>query len=258
MLTYERWNKKVLLITVRTYPVPARKSIEVSCTAGITDDGKWIRLFPVPYRWLSPDKRFGKYQYIEANVAKAESDTRPESYKMDLDSIRILSKPIPTANKWEARKAKVLSLKSRSLCALQSERDRNKEPTLGLFRPTITGLRIEPTSGKWSEEQLGWLRQYPLFGNAPTSELEKLPFNFSYDFKCDEPDCRGHILSCTDWEMGAAYWSWKRKYGASWETKFRERFETEMALVKDTHFFVGTLSTHPSEWIIVGLFYPPK
>lgn len=258
MSGYERWRKQTVLITVRTYPVPTRSSVEVSCTAGITDDGKWIRLFPIPYRWLSPDKRFRKYQYIEANVTKAESDTRPESYKIDIDSIKILSKPMPTDNKWEARKAKVAPLKSCSLCALQSERDRNKEPTLGFFKPTIARLKIEPISGEWSKEELGWLRQYTLFGNAPKNELEKLPFNFSYEFKCDEPDCHTHTLSCTDWEMGAAYRAWRYEYGTKWEQKFRDRFETDMALVNDTHFFIGTVRTHPDAWIIVGLFYPPK
>jgi len=87
--------------------------------------------------------------------------------------------------------------------------------------------------------------------------LEKLPYDFYYEFKCDEPDCKGHSLSCTDWEIGAAYWQWKNKYGDKWEDKFRETFETKMILGKDTHFFVGTLRTHPDVWIIIGLFHPP-
>ena len=65
------WVAKRILITVRTYPVPARKGIEVSCTGGITDDGKWIRLFPVPYRFLEEDRRFTKYQWISVSVTKA-------------------------------------------------------------------------------------------------------------------------------------------------------------------------------------------
>ena len=259
MTSYQRWTKKRVLITVRTYPVPTKKSIEVSCTAGITDDGKWIRLFPIPYRFLDSDKRFRKYQYIEANIAKAESDPRPESHNLDIDSIEILPGAIPPDNKWKARKDEIFPLKARSLCSLQYERDLNKEPTLGFFKPkVISGLRMEKTSGKWSEEEVARLRQYPLFGNAPQIELEKIPFIFSYAFSCDDPNCCTHILSCTDWEMGAAYRAWRVKYGASWERKFRDRFETEMILEKDTHFFVGTMRTHPDAWIIVGLFYPPK
>ena len=26
----------------------------------------------------------------------------------------------------------------------------------------------------------------------------------------------------------------------------------------DTHVFVGTVHKHPKNWVIVGLFYPPK
>lgn len=259
MTTYERWIKKKVLITVRTYPVPSRKSIEVSCTAGVTDDGEWIRLFPVPYRFLDRDKRFSKYQYIEADVTKAQSDTRPESFKINIESIDILSQPISTKDMWERRKVIVFPLKSDSLCSLQAERDLNGYPTLGFFKPrTISRFKIERCNNEWSESELTSLRQYPMFGDMPRTELQKLPYDFSYNFRCVNPDCRGHELKCTDWEMGASYWSWRSKYGNKWESKFRDRYETDMILGRDTHFFVGTLSTHPGEWIIIGLFYPPR
>jgi hypothetical protein len=56
----------------------------------------------------------------------------------------------------------------------------------------------------------------------------------------------------------ASYRAWRRQYGDEWEAKFRHRFEMEMIEKNDTHFFVGTIHQHPSSWIIVGLFYPPK
>jgi hypothetical protein len=88
--------------------------------------------------------------------------------------------------------------------------------------------------------------------------LEKIPFKFYYRFRCDEPGCNGHRLSCVDWELGQAYRSWRRKYGPEWEEKLRLRFEKEMIGRYDTHFFVGTVRVHPASWIIVGLFYPPN
>lgn len=256
----ERWGRKKVLITVRTYPAPSRSSIEVSCTAGIDEDGHWIRLFPVPYRFLDSDKRFTKYQVIEANVTRAQSDPRPESYKLDIDSIKIVPESrLPTTDKWAARKSAVETLITPSLCYLRSERDQKQEPTLGLFKPkTITAFRIQQTSSSWSEADLAKLKQSTMFGNVPTTELQKLPYDFSYAFRCDDPNCRGHELMCTDWEIGASYLAWRRKYGSGWEAKFRNMYETEMILGKDTHFFVGTLRTNPGEWIIVGLFYPPK
>ena len=76
---HHRPERKRILVTVRTYPTPARKGVEVSCTGGITDRGDWIRLFPVPYRRMAPNQRFKKYQWIDVEVTKA-SDARPESF----------------------------------------------------------------------------------------------------------------------------------------------------------------------------------
>src|SRR4030042_4004516 len=256
METYEKWVKKKVLITVRTYPVPSRKSIEVSCTAGITEDGEWIRLFPVPYRFLTQDKRFVKYQYIEAEVTKSHSDFRRESYKLNVDSVNILGQKLSTENKWLKRKDIIFPLMSDSLCSLKSERDTNKYPTLGFFKPrVITGLKIESTIDQWNDDELTSLRQYPMFDNIPQHQLEKLPYKFSYQFKCNEKNCTGHEIECTDWEVGASFLSWRRKYGRQWEQKFRDKYETEMALGKDIHFFVGTINNHPGEWLIVGLFH---
>lgn len=90
MVGSDVWTTKRVLIVVRTYPTPARRGVEVSCTAGITEEGEWIRLFPIPYRFLHPDRRFRKYQTIDARVKRA-SDSRAESYEIDVDSIDILS-----------------------------------------------------------------------------------------------------------------------------------------------------------------------
>src|SRR5947209_8730000 len=103
------YELKRVLITARTYPAPSQRSVEVSCTGGITEEGAWIRLFPVPYRFLTTDRRFSKYQWVEARAAKS-SDPRPESYRVDVDSIAIQSGPLPTGDNWQARKDSVYPL----------------------------------------------------------------------------------------------------------------------------------------------------
>jgi hypothetical protein len=249
---------KRALIVVRTYPTPAKKGVEVSCTAAVTDRGEWLRLFPVPYRFLSHDQRFRKYQWINVSVEKADGDPRPESYKIRADSIQILGDPLPTDHEWHARKAIVFPLKRHCLCCLKKTLETDGSPTLGLFKPrTIKRLIIDEASEEWDEGQLNILRQARLFGDAPKESLEKVPFTFQYEFTCDHDECKGHTLSCTDWEMGEAWRSWKAEYGDEWEVKFRQRFETEMLGKYDTHFYVGTVHQHPKSWIIVGLFYPP-
>ena len=189
---------------------------------------------------------------------KAPSNSRPESYKINPNSI-VIGETVGTEDGWRARRDLINPLKRPSMCRIQKERDEHDHPTLGVFRPhEIKRLLIEPAAPNWTAAQLSTLSQDTLFEKAPAQTLEKIPFDFRYEFRCGDVDCRGHALICTDWEMGQAYRDWRKEYGDGWETKFRQRFETEMIQKNDTHFFVGTVHQHPGSWIIVGLFYPPK
>ena len=254
------WVKRRVFVTVRTYPSPSQKSIEVSCTAGVAEDGSWIRIFPLNYRALDRDQQFRRYQWIEATLSKAPNDKRVESYIVDSASLKITS---PVSPSWRARFAMLEPLRAHCLCCLKREREKTGHPTLGFFRPKrITRFMIEPDpdGSSWTPEQLAKLRQDQptLFGNRPATELEKVPFKFSYRFVCDEPECQGHDLMCADWELYEAYRQWQQKYKGDWEKYFRWKFEDEMMHKFDTHFYVGTMHYHPENWIIVGLLYPPR
>jgi hypothetical protein len=195
---------------------------------------------------------------VEVTVTKA-SDARPESYKLKPDGIRVLSEPLSTTKGWQARKDVIYPLKAHCLCCLQKQRDAHGHPTLGIFRPkVITKLHITAEDAKWTDAQLALLRQGHLFLRPPKTELEKIPFTFRYEFRCDHDECPGHKIICTDWEMGQSWRQWKTKYRDGWEAKFRGRYETDMILKYDTHFYMGTIRQHPHVWIIVGLFYPPR
>ena len=252
-------EKKRALIVVRTYPTPSQKGVEVSCTAAITDTGEWLRLFPVPYRLLDEDKRFAKYQWVDVIVEKAIKDRRPESHKLAPDGITIVGEVLPVKDGWIARRAIVDPMRSHSLCGVQALRDKHLFPTLALIKPRLIKKLIitDEDDPDWSSRQQAALRQGHLFQKGPAQELEKVPHKFSYRFMCEDLDCNGHELMCTDWEMGQAWRKWKRKYGVLWEAKFREKFEADLVRNSDLHFFVGTVHAHPDAWIIVGLYYPP-
>ena len=251
-------REEQILITVKTYPTPAHKGVEVSCTAGITAEGKWIRLFPIPFRFLDGAQQFKKYQWIKANVSKS-SDPRPDSYKVQTDSIEKIGSPLPTSNAWAIRKEIVLPTLAPSLCSLERERQKGG-PTLGVFKPrSVKRLIITPERIKtWTETELEILSQLSMFDKPPSRRLEKIPYTFMYEFNCNEADCTGHRLSVTDWEFGQSYRSWMATYGSKWEYQFRKKYELEMLLDKDLYFYVGTIRSHPHIWLIIGLFYPPK
>ncbi len=71
--------KERILITVKTYPTLSSKYDELVCTAGLREDGSWVRIYPIPFRKLDYDSRYAKYQWIELNLVKNTSDPRPET-----------------------------------------------------------------------------------------------------------------------------------------------------------------------------------
>ena len=116
---------------------------------------------------------------------------------------------------------------------------------------------IENDPTEWTEKQLAQLHQMTLWDRKPLVELEKLPYRFLYEFTCDDSECTGHRMTCTDWELAQSYRSWRDQYGPAWEGKFSQKYSEWMINERDTYFYVGTMHHRPSQWIIVGLFYPP-
>jgi hypothetical protein len=102
-----------VLIAVKTYPIPSAKYDELVCTAGVTERGDFIRLYPINFRDLPFSRQYRKYQWIEVRAEKHRGrDVRKESYRPDCATIRILGKPISTnPGNWSERARYVLAKK---------------------------------------------------------------------------------------------------------------------------------------------------
>jgi len=86
-----------ILITVKTYPIPSAKYDELVCTAGVFENGDFVRLYPINFRDLPYDQQYKKYQWIEVVAEKhTGTDTRKESYRPDCDTLRPIGNPIPS------------------------------------------------------------------------------------------------------------------------------------------------------------------
>ena len=58
-------GKERILVTVKTYPTLSSKYDEVVCTAGLREDGSWIRIYPVPFRQLDDYEKYRKFDWVE-------------------------------------------------------------------------------------------------------------------------------------------------------------------------------------------------
>jgi hypothetical protein len=82
------WEEKEFLICVKTYPEYSITYTETVCTAAVLrKTGQLIRLFPIPFRYLLGEHQFKKYQWVQAKIKKNTKDGRPESYRIENDSI---------------------------------------------------------------------------------------------------------------------------------------------------------------------------
>ena len=100
--------KRRLLVTVKTYPNISEKYIELVCTAGLTEHGEWVRLYPVPFRASASVEQYSKFDWIECSVIRNTKDFRVESYKpVDFHSIEKTGH-IGTENGWRERNDLVL------------------------------------------------------------------------------------------------------------------------------------------------------
>ncbi|MFO8059636.1 MAG: hypothetical protein R6U70_03140 [Bacillota bacterium] len=245
------------MIVVKTYPTPSVKYRETVCTAGISDAGKWIRMYPLPYRFMPRVLQFHKYQYIEVKLKRSTTDRRQESYRPDVSSIRSLGPPLPTDNGWEQRRRVVDRMPVHTLSELRHLYDREKV-SLGIIHPSeVLDVEIAPAEESTSAGYRLLLRQQSIF--YPEQEpLKRILYRFRYVFRCEDCD-EPHRLTITDWELGALYHGEVARLGNEEKaaSSVRDKYLHELcAADRDTKFYVGTYYPY-NTWLILGVFWPP-
>lgn len=268
----DQWKRRKILIWGKTRPELSQKYREIVCTGGVFEDTKkLVRLYPIPLRYMQDDKIFKKYQWIEANVKRNLSDPRPESYKIDTDSMLALD-VIKTGKNgnWDERANWVMN-EENIFSSVEAIQDRQKvdHTSLGLIQPEITSIYCHPINQR--EKQDFWMRyksavqqmQLPLDPetNKEIKPITPADYRFKVKFRCNDPHCEHeHDFSVLDWEVDALYFKQKQR-GMSPQAaadtvlkKLREVCGTD----RDIHFYVGNISSHPHVFTIVGLWRPKK
>jgi len=256
------YEPKRLLVVVKTYPNPSQSYGETVCCAGVDlATGRWVRMYPITFRRLA-GKQFEKYQVIDCLAAKpTKGDFRPESLRIDQDSIRLVGDPMPAGDKGWLRRMALLPEPAQSVEAVQAAQAADGT-SLAMVRPKeVIGLVIEKAK-PWTARQKAYLDQEHLNLGAQTSqhlrELEQIPWTFSYRFRCDDDRCvKGHELQVIDWEVGESYRKWSTAYGGDWREAIRARYERELP-ARDLQFVLGNLARRQHTFVIIGLVRPPR
>ena len=249
-----------ILITVMTYPHPSEGYQELVCTAGINEANEWIRLYPVDHRYRPRGQQFRKYQWIEVELERPESnkDNRPESWRPILDSIKIHGEPISTKDGWRERREIIDSMPHHTVNELKELFEENKT-SLGIVRPSkVIDLEIKEQEGEWKPKWKSLFSQMRLFG-LQQKPLMKLPYSFHYIFECEDSK-KPHRAMCEDWELGTLFLGEVERLGSEEAAadSVRHKFLNELCRDdKDTRFFMGTKFPY-NTWLVLGVFWPPR
>jgi hypothetical protein len=260
------FNKRILILC-KTYPSPSAKYSETSCVAGLDEDGALIRLYPIPFRLISDEQQFKKWQWVTAKVQKSRNDHRVESHQLFVDTLSCDGEQLSTGNNWQDRRHYLANIPIfTSFTDIEKARQASGV-TLALLRPSrIVSLEIKKTENpEWTDEELEKLirlqSQGDLFDQRErryVTKLRKLPFDFYYHFECIT--CDGTELvrkKIVDWEIGALYWKLVKSHKDRWEAPFCDKLEKSLP-TRDLMFLLGTIHRFPDQWLIISLIYPPK
>lgn len=270
-----------ILISVMTYPTLSKKYYETVCTAGFREDGRWVRIFPVPLRLmkLQEEKTYGKWQWIEVNMSRSLKDERPESHHIDIDSIK--PGKVISSKSWDIRwefvkKNKPIFTDMSEVIRLAKE----NKLSLAVLKPKKI---MDVVCEKYTEDDFANHRkkladlearlnaenlQLSLWDDTPANMKEQfrfaemIPYKFKYRFISDDGKTR--TLMIEDWEIVALY----RNCINSGDTeqvacqKVREKY-MKLATNNDVYLFLGTIFKRQrmnaaNPFIIVGVFYPPR
>lgn len=263
-LALQRTQVEVMVL-VKATPQPSTRYGDTVCVAGaLLDHGpvRWIRLYPIPFRYLESAAQFRKYQTVKVELRPTSGDHRPESAKVNLEQIVVGT----VAAHWKHRAPIVEQLVGPSMCELIEGVAVNPNATsLGAVRPRdVTGLEFEE-HGPWSPEQLSKMQsiadQDSLFGSAEGGQVILQPPRFKVwlRWRCESRDCsRGHRMRILDWELTAL----QAKFGHSdsdLKAAVTTNFHTKMfGPQKAPLVYVGNQEnpTRRGSFTVLGVYYP--
>lgn len=259
--------RRRVLVVAKTYPELSSKYGETVCTAGVDEAGNPLRLYPIPFRYLSGPQRFKRYQWITASLRKSQHDPRPESYTVQRESITLEEEIPVTSDEWGLRADSVLRLQAWQYSSMRTlwDAQRDSGRSLAFMRPqSIVGVSVhkrDAQDARSFEQKLKDLKdrntadrqQLDLFESTVPPQMKNLQYvgeRVCVDWKCADDGCTGHSMQVLDWEVCEL----ARKEGL-------DAAKAKVAAILDSERYksaliLGNFHLFPQSFTIIGLWYP--
>ena len=187
-MTISQQSSRVTIL-VKALPQPSKQYGETVCCAGVTQEGKWKRLFPIRFRHLQGDQSFSRWDWVSFKYREPTRDKREESCHVFEDSI-IIEGEFSKNERSRFLNRIIVGSASHAMAKGQS---------LALIRPKNTKFICKTKSPSEIDEEKESYRisaQQDSFFDQKLADLEPSPYEFRFSF---EDESGKHNYQNGDW-----------------------------------------------------------
>lgn len=192
---------------------------------------------------LDGEQKFGRWDHIKFKWRRPNDDPRPESRRVDQQSIEITGQLKPSERSQFLSKSIVTSL----------ARERSAKRSLALLRAEIIDFKsVKKTDAEIQQEanRFAALRAQPDLFAKQVTPYSPCPYSFKYRYRIEDGIREG---TCQDWEIEATFFNWSRQYGETKALDDMIRIFGEEYPRKGMLLAMGTHSLYPDTWLINGV-----
>lgn len=240
------------MILIKAQPHRSSQYFETVCCAGVGRDRRWRRQYPVPFRILKDDQKFGRWEWISYDFVKPRDDRRRESQKVNSQSL---------VTKGKMRPSERANFLAPLIVGTLHQAD-EKGDSLALVRPQAIKLEAIAKSAEELASETMKHRQLAdqlslLDEDEPVEPL--VPCRLQFILKWVDQDGNKHRQECDDWETVAAFNRFEREYGEARALEIlREKYEEQyfkagLVLGFSTHSRRNKEFGTRNQWLLVGL-----
>ncbi len=249
----------------KTYPEPSKRYYETVCTGALrATDGRPIRLYPVPLRYMRDDTQYQLWDVIDVPIDRSNNDQRPESFKIDPERLQCIDHVSADSQGWAERRALLDRSRDWHYAGMTELKTANRarKTSIGLVVPGSiekVELATKPPSERDEFrnkcEELRLKKESDMFDPLYHS-LDFLPNEIYLHWRCVAPcdTCarQPHRMKVLDWGL------MQLARNKGWDAAVNKLEEISDSRTHEFRMFLGNYAQHPTNFGVIALWYPRR
>ncbi|REJ88262.1 MAG: hypothetical protein DWQ35_19985 [Planctomycetota bacterium] len=240
------------MVNCKTYPAVSQKYVETVCTGGVDRDGSFVRLYPIPFRFLDSEEQYKRWDVIRLRAYRDTKDPRPESWHLASGTqIKVVDSITTDRRRWDW-----MSKTVHDSAASMTENG----VTNGCVEIEPLEFYWQPDKKEWTASQRNVIQQGDLFATGEQLQglADRVPWQFrlKYREKSTGREDDGKVLA---WSLYQGFRR-VRKQASDDEAALATIAERVRAGIfnpaKTTFAILGTHSRF-GHWMISALYHLP-